>query len=401
MNNIKIKLTRLVVTIIFGLSLSLLVSSCENTRSGEIEVSVVSIENEIPDKNLMKAIKEELGVSKITDKNILNLTILDASDRNISSIAGIKYAKNLESLNLSENHLTIIDPGTFDNLTNLHELNLYHNQLADINPKTFKGLANLQTLWITDNQLTTIGPGTFDGLANLQELYLGYNQLKNIDPMIFNGLTKLQKLDLSDNQLTSLESETFRYLTNLQELILSYNKLSNKDLQSLKTLTNLQILGLTGNQLTEIGPETFNGLANLQIVYLDENQLTNLDIQTFGSLTNLQGLSLGSNQLTNIDFIKNLNLTKYKDLSNQTIYLKMKKRIQELPIKSSNPKFVKIDESDKYKIKGNKIILDDDYVEKEIKIKFITDDMGNDEGIDIPENGFSGTIIVDTSNIEL
>ena len=455
-----------------------------------------SIEDKIPDENLKNVIREKLGISKITNKNILRLIQLEVYNENIKDITGISYARNLNFLNLREcpltklesttfkglvnlqaiylnkNQLITIEPTTFNDLTNLKYLKLDENQLTNLDPKIFQGLVNLKVLDLSNNQLTNIDPKIFGGLVNLQRLYLYNNQLAKLDqtsfkdltnlqilsldnnkltdisPTIFDdlinlqelglsgnrlakldpktikGLTNLQGLSLARNKLTTLDSSTFKGLTNLQELSLSENKLTDIDLTTFSdlihlrelylsynqltninpatfsSLTNLQQLGLYDNEITNINPKTFKGLTNLRYLNLGCNKLANIDISTFKDIINLQELDLIGNQLTNIDFLNGLNLTKNKRLNSQQIHLKMLKRDVELPAISNNPQFVKENDADKYKIDGNKIILNDDYVGKEIKVKFTTDDIGKYQGKDKPEDGFSGTITIDTSEVE-
>jgi hypothetical protein len=336
--------------------LTVLADSGGATRGGEMRMMGAeeekSIEDKIPDENLKQVIRGKLGVDIITKENILRLTELDATSRNIIDITGINYAKNLQNLNLSNNQLTNIAPKTFEGLTSLNYLFIDNNQLTIIKPKTFEGLINLKSLGLANNKITNLGPAIFNGLTRLDYLSLANNHLKNIAPKAFVGLT------------------------------------------------NLQCLALDGNRLTSLVPTPFTGLASLNTLFLSRNQLTSLDPLTFDGLTKLNSLTLDYNQLTNIDFLSSLNLTNYKSLCYQTIYLKMLERTKELPISTNNPKFIKEDETSKYNIEGNKIILDDDYVGTEIKIQFITDDIGKGNGEDDKSFGFSGTILIDTSEVK-
>lgn len=415
--------------------LKVLANPLVDTRGVEMEIlnteEGVSIEDKIPDENLKRAIREKLGVSVITDKNILNLTQLDVSKKEntpdsekILDITGINYAKNLQIIDLSYNQIKSIDPAIFKDLTNLVSLSLDFNHLTTLDTTTFKGLTSLQDLHLSSNQLinleptifeglislnkidlygnklTNINPLTFKDLINLQALRISNNQLTSLDPVTFNGLTNLQRLDLGNNQLASLDPATFKDLTNLQELFIDKNQLTNLDTTIFKDLTNLQYLGLDNNQLTKLDQATINSLTNLQYLNLRNNQLTSLESTIFEGFTNLQELYLDTNHLTNINFIKNLNLTRNKDLSNQLIQHKMIKRVQELPTISNNPTFEKEDKTAKYKIEGNKIVLDDNYVGNTIYIRFTTDDVGKDEGKERKDFGFSGTIKLDTSDVK-
>src|SRR6516164_4886668 len=62
----------------------------------------------IPDPGLDAAIRDALAkpVGPLTEQDLLRLIVLDASNRNVSSIAGLEAARNLVSLGLQGNRLT-------------------------------------------------------------------------------------------------------------------------------------------------------------------------------------------------------------------------------------------------------------------------------------------------------
>ena len=53
---------------------------------------------------------------------------------------------------------------------------------------------------LSDNQITHLEPGVFNDLENLEDLILSHNQITYLEPDIFNGLGNLQMLDLEHNQ---------------------------------------------------------------------------------------------------------------------------------------------------------------------------------------------------------
>ena len=60
---------------------------------------------------------------------------------------------------------------------NIHTLDLSSNQISIIKSNAFKNLTNLNTLVLTNNQISTIEPNAFEDLTNLRELYLRENQI--------------------------------------------------------------------------------------------------------------------------------------------------------------------------------------------------------------------------------
>ncbi len=59
----------------------------------------------------------------------------------------------LTGLDLSDNGLTTLPEGVFDQFDSLRALNLYGNQLTTLPPRIFAGLTRLQNLYLFNNQL--------------------------------------------------------------------------------------------------------------------------------------------------------------------------------------------------------------------------------------------------------
>jgi len=94
---------------------------------GSFTASTFAQEIIIPDPNLNAAIREGLQkpVGPITQQDMLNLTVLSACCRGISSIQGLEAARNLSILDLHSNSLTnCVVPNS---LTNLQIIDLFQN----------------------------------------------------------------------------------------------------------------------------------------------------------------------------------------------------------------------------------------------------------------------------------
>ena len=238
-----------------ALSLLLMASS-----SGPILAQEVSI----PDSGLNAAIRDALQkpFGPLTEQDLLSLTNLDSSRRNVQSIEGLQTARNLVSLDLQLNHLT--------------------------NFSLPAELAKLSTLDVSINPLASFSLPS--GLTNLATLILESGGFSDLT--LPGDLTQLSCLDLSGNQLTRFDA-----LSNLRGLVfvdLSFNSFTNFSLTS--GLTNLAVLRVSGNLLTNVTlPEDLAALTNLS---LDQNQLTDFTLPP--GLTNLIELDLGFNQLTNL-----------------------------------------------------------------------------------------------------
>jgi len=101
------------------------------------------------DPNLKAAVEAQLGVSDPTATDMLDLTSLDASGRDITDLTGLEHGTNLTNLYLSRNQ--IIDISPISGLTNLTHLNLGSNQISDISP--LSGLTNFTYLDLRANPL--------------------------------------------------------------------------------------------------------------------------------------------------------------------------------------------------------------------------------------------------------
>ena len=75
----------------------------------------------LPDANLATAIRTALNIAPgdaITQLNLLKLTNLSASNRQITDLAGLGHETQLQNLDLSGNQISNITP--IENLTRLH-----------------------------------------------------------------------------------------------------------------------------------------------------------------------------------------------------------------------------------------------------------------------------------------
>ena len=127
-------------------------------------------------------------------------TFLDLQNKNITSLAGIEYFTNLETLNCMGNQLTTLD---VTKLTSLELLDCRGNQLTALD---VTGLTSLMFLVCNDNQLTALD---VTGLTSLTDLVCSDNQLTTLD---VTGLTNLTSLHCNDNQLVSLNVSTLEEL---------------------------------------------------------------------------------------------------------------------------------------------------------------------------------------------
>ena len=132
------------------------------------------------------------------------VTFLDLQNKNITSLAGIEYFTDLETLDCRGNQLTTLD---VTKLTKLMFLICAGNQLTTLD---VTGLTNLKNLFCSDNQLTTLD---VTGLTSLTDLECSDNQLVSLD---VSTLEELGSLWCHGNKMTALDITHNAYLGDLK-----------------------------------------------------------------------------------------------------------------------------------------------------------------------------------------
>ena len=297
---------------------------------------------EIPDPNLRGAITDKLELpdnTPITQQEMLKLTKLVANRKNITDLTGLKYATNLEVLNLVNNRFT--DISSLANLTNLTHLYLTSNALETIEPlaglihlrvldlyntgvKDITPLANLtalESLVIVRNMIVDISP--LVGLKNLKRLRLAENPIRDFSPLLeLEGVELDLEIDLGrldqlhlvvevpDPNLRQAIREALSLpdgvpLTQLEMLHLQHLDAWNrniKDLSGLEHATNLEFLRLWSNQIQDLTP--LANLTKLELLALWGNQIQ--DITPLANLTKLRELDLAYNAVESVEPIAGL-----------------------------------------------------------------------------------------------
>ena len=168
---------------------------------------------DIPDPNLRAAIREALnlpGDAPITQAAMRRLTKLEARDRGITDLFGLKFATNLEYLELALNPISDLTP--LANLAQLHTLWIWRCEISDLTP--LANLTRLKGLDLSHNdRIVDVGP--LANLASLVELLLSHNRIVDVNPLAH--LTDLELLYIEGNlivdhsPLDMLSLTDFRY----------------------------------------------------------------------------------------------------------------------------------------------------------------------------------------------
>ncbi|MBO1307127.1 WxL domain-containing protein [Enterococcus sp. 669A] len=260
------------------------------------------------DKNLANALRTYYGApTQITDDFMESLTNLSVPSRNLNSIKGIEYAKNLKKFDCSRNQIAEIDVSVLPELTELtcsstllSSLDLSENHkltVLDCNDSQITNLylsanSNLTSLKCRGNKIVNLDLSTS---PKLEILDCYFNQITNLDLSANQNLTSL---NCNRNQLSSLDLSSSPKLLSID---CSNNQISNLDLSANQDLTGLSCMG---NQLSSLNLSSSPKLLSLSCSY---NNLNNLDLS---ANQNLVTLTCGVNPFNNLDLSANVKLQK-------------------------------------------------------------------------------------------
>lgn len=144
------------------------------------------------DANLKAAVERKLNINNPTPNDMLALTELVATDKNITDLGGIEYAKNIQRLNLGGNQIS--DISAVAGLTNIWELLLHRNLISDISGLVL--LKKVTRLILSYNQISDISALAW---LNPLSLRLNNNHISDISALL--AMTNLITLDLRGNPL--------------------------------------------------------------------------------------------------------------------------------------------------------------------------------------------------------
>lgn len=233
------------------------------------------------------------GDGEITEEEAKAVTAIDCSLANLTSLVGIEYFSNLQTLDVSCNKLTTLDLSHSPKLT---EVLVNNNQLQSLN---LSGLAALKTLDCSSNKLGTLGVSES---AGLETLCCNSNQIGSLN---LSNNKSLKVLQCNNNHIGALN---LKNNAGLETLNCRKNELSVLDVTG---LAGLKALDCSDNTIASL-----NLYHNpvLESLYCASNGLTTLGV---GSNTSLTFLDCSSNLLSTLDVSKNTALETLDASDNQ------------------------------------------------------------------------------------
>lgn len=203
----------------------------------------------------------------------------------------------LKSLDLGENLIKTLDPGTLVNFTNIIGLRLTENYIESIKVGVFDKMVALQILNLSRNKITHIDVGAFDKNLNLQAIRLDGNYLKDLSGL-FVPLKALVWLNASDNRLESFDYSMIP--AQLEWLDIHANKIERLgNYFEIKEPLALNVLDASANRLKEI---TGNSIPNsISMLFLNQNQIVRVQAYTFFKKPNISRVDLVGNRIAALD----------------------------------------------------------------------------------------------------
>uniref|UniRef100_A0A336M7V9 CSON006195 protein n=1 Tax=Culicoides sonorensis TaxID=179676 RepID=A0A336M7V9_CULSO len=238
---------------------------------------------------------------------LVELTTLDLMNNRLVALPVALFkncCRNLVTLNLRNNSLSVLTPSIFDMLQKLEILDLGYNYFTStwVNGFIFARLNKLTYMSLANNSLQRIDEFLFYDLKEMQTLELQNNEINVIHEKAFHNSRKLKYLNVAFNRMRTLNAIGFPEGSSLMQVSFASNSITNIDQNFFKPLKKLEDLNLSGNQLTEI-PSGLGHLTQLKSLDLGKNNIHFIDGKKFLGLENLLGLRLVDNYLTNLSHI--------------------------------------------------------------------------------------------------
>ncbi|KAK1436461.1 hypothetical protein QVD17_02241 [Tagetes erecta] len=215
-------------------------------------------------------------------QNTLSITNLSLSSFSLSQIVNasswsslVCQIETLQSLDLSNNHLTSIPPPLLSSCTALKVLNFSNNKLTGLLPGFDTGLRSLEVLDLSRNSFDSVSiDSQFESLHNLKSLNISYNSFTGPVPVKLGESMLLQELQISMNSFTGVIPDRIIEYRNLSVLDLSYNRLTGSIPAGIGQLSSLEQLVLSANNLTGAIPLSIARMPALKRFSANQNGFT-------------------------------------------------------------------------------------------------------------------------------
>ncbi len=221
----------------------------------------------------------DCAYNRIKDLDLTENIILESLICSNNNISSLKIPESLTELNCSYNKIENLN---LSNKNNLNNIDCSSNEIRILDTNN---LGNVEILNCSYNEIEVLNT---NDLKNIRALYCNSNNIKNLD---LQNNTKLLTLmcigDTEDKKLTSLNLPS-----SIVKLDCGHNEIKELDVANCK---NLETLRFYNNNISEINISECKKLSDLMC---DTNNIKNLDLSNCKDLT---FLTCSENQIRELD----------------------------------------------------------------------------------------------------
>ncbi|XP_026333455.1 chaoptin isoform X2 [Hyposmocoma kahamanoa] len=285
-------------------------------------------------------IKQVPPVHELPNGIKLSLDSLKLDNNNIRALfpGSFKYFNVLNYTSMDGNPMFYIREDAFRN-AKIKTLSLRDCSLTDLSPAAFAGLENsLQSLDLSENNLTIVSKFMLNKLdllrfLNLKENRIDISHLVSTTPSEYlstsqhltNFQYKLFSLDLSGASSIEMSLQDVRKMRSLRSLAIS--KLIKRSINSDDFLDfglELEDLKIFGSTITRIETSAFQNVRTIKTLDLSENSIDFIDPYAFAELHSLTTLNMANGladtvRILPFEPLKALIELQYLDLSNNKL----------------------------------------------------------------------------------
>uniref|UniRef100_A0A8C5M6R9 Leucine rich repeat neuronal 3 n=2 Tax=Leptobrachium TaxID=161697 RepID=A0A8C5M6R9_9ANUR len=254
-----------------------------------------------------------LDLYDIPERLPANTQVLLLQSNNIEGIKNTEnFPVNLTGLDLSQNNLSSMVNINFTNAQQILSVYMEENKIVELTDECFFGLKNLQELYINHNLISTVSPKAFTGVGNLLRLHLNSNRLEAINRKWFEAMPNLEILMIGENPIMRIEEGTFKPLINLRSLVLAGINLTQIPGNAFTGLESLESLSFYDNRFTQVPAVALQKLWNLKFLDLNKNPIRQIQRGDFSNMLHLK--ELGINNMPELVSIDSLAIENLPDL---------------------------------------------------------------------------------------
>lgn len=226
-----------------------------------------------------------------TNEDVKHLTIAPPSKATLIPSDDIfLYYMNLQSLEMKNVGLEKVD--YIVNCYDIDTLNLSNNHIREVTHDAFFVCRDLMYLDLSYNEISSIHDNTFNKPKDLVELNLSFNRIEKISRKLFKPIKKLRKINLHGNNIKKLPYDVFNDLYDLISLDLSQNPFDAIDARFFDFVMFLEELNLSATSIRKFVPGTFKSLKRLKTLDISANFLQHLDGEMLVKNADLQTLKI-------------------------------------------------------------------------------------------------------------